>query len=869
MTAKLEVAQLYSTMKVQGMAEAKSGLAQIKSGLLNVKTAIVGLAAAVGIKKIAGSFLDAAVSVENYKTSLNAVIKDVRKTEQVFADLNEWAAMNPVDTTDAIGAYVRLKTAAVQNTQEAVEAAADLATVMQTSVTDVAGAIVSTETETLRRLGILVDKTGKKAIIQSGEVRVEVEKDIASIRKGIVEVIQKQFGGSMDSAADKWKGMTDTMSGLWTKFRQDIMGDSEDDGPFGLLEDRVRGIRDEWTAWVETDDYEDFVVGVQGTVVATMESLVSLVKALAKGITQLYEHLDLLRAGFFTFAGYKGIKLALSGITKFNKQIQLGMDLAPGATSMVSRLATAYLSFRTAPGYILGTKEALLALGLTPGGMLLTAVGGLVLLAQTLDDSFQKARDGLVDFNRELKDVDTEKLKEIQRTASGGALGISGNWKAGIEDAIRGEESRTAAKKAVEKAAEAAEARRKASARYYQAQTEAWRKEQRKALETEPKKVASIADQVQTIRDKIKYLGVDGKSFIGILDKWLAKTKPLSDDWKKIADLRLDILTRGAKEASRETAAALDRIQKAKEAQAELNEAVKQGVDDYWTKEAWGYQQGLTSVQDYLGTVTREFEEAKADWVESLKSGADVVDLDDFMNWTPEMRTKFEKLQAAAADLAGNQLAALQKALDGNKITSKAFKEELQALIDKFGEFPIAQKQLAEAADDLNKKSNELDITSSLWTDRLSSGLADAIVNARDLGDALKNVLKQLASSYLQKAIGGWMTGLFNGLHGGGIVGSEATFRRPIRIPRMHSGGIAGANMSNNEQMTILKKGEGVFTEGQMAAMGGTQITINVNAVDGQSVMRMLKGQAGTIESIVVQQFMNDGTLRKVIRGMR
>lgn len=59
------------------------------------------------------------------------------------------------------------------------------------------------------------------------------------------------------------------------------------------------------------------------------------------------------------------------------------------------------------------------------------------------------------------------------------------------------------------------------------------------------------------------------------------------------------------------------------------------------------------------------------------------------------------------------------------------------------------------------------------------------------------------------------------GLHSGGIVGSEATFKRSVDLsqfanaPRFHTGGIAG-----DEVPIIARRGEGVFTEGQMRAMG-------------------------------------------------
>ena len=60
-----------------------------------------------------------------------------------------------------------------------------------------------------------------------------------------------------------------------------------------------------------------------------------------------------------------------------------------------------------------------------------------------------------------------------------------------------------------------------------------------------------------------------------------------------------------------------------------------------------------------------------------------------------------------------------------------------------------------------------------------------------------------------------------SGLHSGGIVGSESTFTREVSpllfagAKRFHTGGVAG-----DEVPIIAKRGEGVFTEGQMRALG-------------------------------------------------
>lgn len=65
--------------------------------------------------------------------------------------------------------------------------------------------------------------------------------------------------------------------------------------------------------------------------------------------------------------------------------------------------------------------------------------------------------------------------------------------------------------------------------------------------------------------------------------------------------------------------------------------------------------------------------------------------------------------------------------------------------------------------------------------------------------------------------------------HSGGVIGEDAlpTRRAPaaalLAAPRYHSGGMAG------EVPAILQRGEGVFTRGQMKAMGKPQVSVTVN----------------------------------------
>lgn len=100
------------------------------------------------------------------------------------------------------------------------------------------------------------------------------------------------------------------------------------------------------------------------------------------------------------------------------------------------------------------------------------------------------------------------------------------------------------------------------------------------------------------------------------------------------------------------------------------------------------------------------------------------------------------------------------------------------------------------------------------------------------------------------------------GHHAGGIVGSEPSFIRPVPAsmfagaPRFHDG------LMPDEFPSILKKGEGVFTEGQMKALGGgggdVSIVINNNA-PGTEAKAQVKddGQGGKSIEIMVDELVS------------
>jgi len=155
-------------------------------------------------------------------------------------------------------------------------------------------------------------------------------------------------------------------------------------------------------------------------------------------------------------------------------------------------------------------------------------------------------------------------------------------------------------------------------------------------------------------------------------------------------------------------------------------------------------------------------------------------------------------------------------------------------------------------------KMTRLNIESQLWANNLVSGLADAIVYGRDLRSVLSDILRQLASSMLQKllfgGLGGGGGGLFGGglfgglFHSGGVVGKSSV---PMRL--VPAGAFAGAPRLHNglrpdEFPAILQRGETVLPRD--AGTGGATSVKIVNVLDPSIVGNYLGTPEG--EKVIV-----------------
>jgi hypothetical protein len=159
------------------------------------------------------------------------------------------------------------------------------------------------------------------------------------------------------------------------------------------------------------------------------------------------------------------------------------------------------------------------------------------------------------------------------------------------------------------------------------------------------------------------------------------------------------------------------------------------------------------------------------------------------------------------------------------------------------------------------------------WSRDATKAFVDFAFGAeQSIGDMLENIAKQFVAMQIQKkvmdplfsAVGGLLSSVLP-FHSGGIVGSEGGTGRSMSAlafagaPRFHSG------MGPDEYPAILQKGEGVFTPGQMRAMGSGS-SVRVEIKNEGTPQRVMSAQptfdpVGMVVSIVTRDLANNGPI--------
>jgi len=178
-----------------------TAFSKVTGSIFNLRNLIVGAVAGRAVK----AFLDAGSAAETWRIQLQALVGDAGRAEALLQNMRQFAAESPLMTQDVIQSFVQLRAVGIKGAEDVVKKIGNVALIFNTEMQDVVGGFIGLQTRLLRRLGIQIERTGKTAVLQSGDIRKVVANDTDSIRQALLEIWGERFPNAMELAGQTFE----------------------------------------------------------------------------------------------------------------------------------------------------------------------------------------------------------------------------------------------------------------------------------------------------------------------------------------------------------------------------------------------------------------------------------------------------------------------------------------------------------------------------------------------------------------------------------------------------------------------------------------------------------------------------------------
>lgn len=226
---------------------------QLDSLGTKIKTVLAVGAIGIGVKKLSSTMLDQASSMEQYRNTLNIVMKDQEKAGKTFAWAVQYANKTPFETNEIVDATVKLTNYGLE-AQKVLPLTGDMAGAMGKSIDQATEAIADAQTGELERL--------KEFGITKNMIMAQGAKDLAGIEivnnKGqitnqrafnaaLFSLMKERYSGAMEIQSKTFKGLMSTTFGIVKNGLGKIAGISETgeiipNSAFDVIKQKLSGV---------------------------------------------------------------------------------------------------------------------------------------------------------------------------------------------------------------------------------------------------------------------------------------------------------------------------------------------------------------------------------------------------------------------------------------------------------------------------------------------------------------------------------------------------------------------------------------------------------------------------------------------------
>lgn len=742
-----------------------------------------------GLKNTFSAIFNANNSFEQLSGSLKTVTGSAKGAQEAFALIEKFAIDTPYQLNEIVEAFIRLKALGLEPSEAALTSYGNTASAFGKNILDFVGAVAAAtvgEFERLKTFGIKAKVVNDDVSFTFAGVTTKVKKNAAEIEKYLRSLGDVNFAGAMEEQMKTMAGVLSNIEDGFEKMYRDI-------GKNGLND----ALKDTFTQFNE-------LVEKSGGAAATIgKTLTIAVKAASKAFFTLAENADIL----LTILGARfGSTAILGGITALRASVGY-LQAAMTGLSVSTKSAIASIVMMSRVSKLAAAQMALTA---TAAGVLkgaLALIGGPAGLAILAGMAIYK----LVDSHDVAKRAANDHAETLQK--------LKDELKATAEEASK-----------------------------FSAQ------------QTKDMAMAEWGLKLKTAEQNIRDLREELKKTGGLSLTTRFAPNAFLKDYEIYAKETADILRQSKidleqyqKEIWEIAAENPDFQPQAKEIQDKI--LLLKAAE----KDAWKAREELKYLQN---PELRPKEEAKTEVTPTISIDAEAYkkNIEDIKNKILELKTPYEQAMVKADEWRKNAL----KNLDASSADYQKYKEQInqvyEGMVKKADE---AALQSSKSLEDGFKRGfinlkNELDDFASLSESAVKNAfynmenvLADFVATGKaNIADLVRSIVSDFAKIAIRQSITQpLMTGLssyfgFATAHTGGVIGTDSLSSKTAspavftNAPKYHTGGLVG-----DEIPIIAKRGETVFTKGQMDALGAelhnkTPVLVNINVHNNASGTR-------------------------------
>lgn len=744
-----------------------------------------------GLKDTFSSIFNANTTFERLSASLKTVTGSTKAAQEAFTLIEKFAINTPYQLNEIVEAFIRLKALGLDPSEEALTSYGNTASAFSKNMIDFVEAVADAtvgEFERLKSFGIKANTLTDEVKFTFAGVTTTVKKNAADIEKYLRSLGDVNFAGAMDEQMKTMNGVLSNIEDSFEKIYRQI-------GQSGLNE----ALKSTFTQFNELVESGGSAADTIGKTLATAVNIVSdaffllaehadvalTLLSVRLGSSAIMGGINLLKAG----VGY--LQVSLAGLSVSAKSAVAGIAMM----SQVSKLAAAQMAITaTAAGVLKG------ALALIGGPAGLAVLAGLAIYK--LVDSHDVAKRAAEDHAETLK-----KLQDELKATAQEATKYSAEQTKDMALAEWGLKLKTAEQNI---------------------------KDLRKELKntgglsftTRFTPNALLEDYEVYAKDLAKILK-DSKYNLEEYEEEIWKLAAEYPDFQPQAQEIQNklLLLKAAEEDARKARDELSYLENPElrpkvEVDAETEDTTvtpKVNVNaDAYKKTIEDLKQKVLELESPYDQAMAKANEWRENILNNLKSNAG-----DYEKYKEQVNQVYDDMVKKANEAA----------LSSSKNLKDGFKRGFQNVQNELSDFA----SLAENAVKNAFSNMENTLVSFVTTGKISfSDFANSIIS-----DMMQIAIRQSITMPLLTGISSYLG--FAMAHSGGVVGADNLASKSVNpavfigAPKFHSGGLVG-----DEVPIIAKRGETIFTKGQMQALGGelnrkTPVNVNVNVHNNAS----------------------------------